>query len=57
MTGDLVDMGGSGGDSPFEKIKPVTDAGNEYWSSRDFAQVLGYTAYRKKKRKQIGEGE
>ena len=32
--------------SPFERIKRINPAGNEYWSSRDFAQVLGYTDYR-----------
>jgi len=32
--------------SPFEQIKRVNSAGNEYWSSRDFAQVLGYMDYR-----------
>ncbi len=28
--------------SAFEKIRRVNDAGNEYWSSRDLAGVLGY---------------
>lgn len=32
--------------SPFERIKRINDAGNEYWSSRDFAQILGYSDYR-----------
>lgn len=32
--------------SPFEQIRRTNEAGNEYWSSRDFAQVLGYTDYR-----------
>lgn len=32
--------------SPFERIKRTNDAGNEYWSSRDFARVLGYSDYR-----------
>jgi len=32
--------------SPFERIKRVNEAGNEYWSSRDFAKVLAYTDYR-----------
>jgi DNA-damage-inducible protein D len=36
----------TGKDSPFEQIKRTNDAGNEYWSSRDFAQILGYTDYR-----------
>jgi DNA-damage-inducible protein D len=38
--------GASGGDSPFERIRRVNAAGNENWSSRDFAKVLGYTDYR-----------
>ncbi len=32
--------------SPFERIKRVNEVGVEYWSSRDFARVLGYTDYR-----------
>ena len=32
--------------SPFEHIRRINDTGNEYWSSRDFGQVLGYTDYR-----------
>ena len=32
--------------SPFERIKRTNAAGNEFWSSRDFATVLGYTDYR-----------
>lgn len=32
--------------SPFEKIKRTNATGNEFWSSRDFARVLGYTDYR-----------
>jgi DNA-damage-inducible protein D len=32
--------------SPFEKIRRVNPTGNEFWSSRDFAQLLGYTDYR-----------
>jgi len=32
--------------SPFERIRRTSPAGAEYWSSRDFAQVLGYTDYR-----------
>lgn len=32
--------------SPFEQIRRINDAGNEYWSSRDFAHVLGYSDYR-----------
>ena len=32
--------------SPFERIKRLNDAGNEYWESRDLAEVLDYTQYR-----------
>jgi DNA-damage-inducible protein D len=31
---------------PFERIRRTNKAGAEYWSSRDFAGVLGYTDYR-----------
>jgi hypothetical protein len=33
------------GVSPFERIRRTNAAGTEYWSSRDFAQVLGYSDY------------
>jgi len=32
--------------SAFELIRRTNPAGNEFWSSRDFARVLGYTDYR-----------
>jgi DNA-damage-inducible protein D len=32
--------------TPFEQIRRTNPAGNEFWSSRDFARVLGYTDYR-----------
>ena len=32
--------------SPFERIKRTNDAHNEYWESRDLAEVLEYTQYR-----------
>lgn len=32
--------------SPFEQIKRTNEAGVEFWSSRDFSAVLGYTDYR-----------
>jgi DNA-damage-inducible protein D len=32
--------------SPFERIKRTCDANNEYWESRDLAEVLEYTQYR-----------
>ncbi|MGB5105254.1 MAG: DNA damage-inducible protein D [Candidatus Zixiibacteriota bacterium] len=36
----------NGQTSPFEQIKRENDAGMEFWSSRDFAAVLGYGDYR-----------
>jgi DNA-damage-inducible protein D len=32
--------------SPFERIRKANQAGNEYWESRDLAEVLEYTQYR-----------
>jgi DNA-damage-inducible protein D len=32
--------------SPFERIRRVNASGAEFWSSREFAQVLGYSDYR-----------
>ena len=32
--------------TPFESIRRINPAGNEFWSSRDFAKVLGYNDYR-----------
>ena len=32
--------------SPFERIKRTNEEGAEFWSSRDFAKILGYDAYR-----------
>ena len=32
--------------SPFERIREVNEAGNEFWESRDLAEVLDYTQYR-----------
>lgn len=32
--------------TPFEQIRRTNAAGNEFWPSRAFAQVLGYTDYR-----------
>ena len=32
--------------TPFERIRRTNPAGNEYWSSRDFARVIGYVNYR-----------
>jgi DNA-damage-inducible protein D len=36
----------SGHASPFERIKRMNEANNEYWESRDLADVLEYTQYR-----------
>jgi len=36
----------SGQITPFEAIRRTNPAGNEFWSSRDFAKVLGYNDYR-----------
>ncbi|MBU4053345.1 MAG: DNA damage-inducible protein D, partial [Proteobacteria bacterium] len=32
--------------SPFERIKRTNDAGMEFWSSREFSEILGYGDYR-----------
>ena len=32
--------------SPFERIRKCNPAGNEFWESRDLADVLEYTQYR-----------
>jgi DNA-damage-inducible protein D len=46
MADDIQRTQAGGDGSPFERIKRTNDAGAEYWSSRDFAQVLGYADYR-----------
>jgi DNA-damage-inducible protein D len=46
VANDISRRAGDGGISTFELIQRTNAAGNEYWSSRDFAQVLGYTDYR-----------
>jgi hypothetical protein len=33
--------------TPFEAIRRTNPAGDEFWSSRDFAKVLGYVNYRR----------
>ena len=32
--------------TPFERIRRESPAGNEFWSSRDFANILDYADYR-----------
>lgn len=44
MTNELRKAGGHV--SPFERIKRTNDAGNEFWESRDLAEVLEYAQYR-----------
>jgi len=46
MANEIMKKACGGGDSPFERIKRVNEAGGEYWSSRDFSQILGYSDYR-----------
>ncbi|MFA5252060.1 MAG: DNA damage-inducible protein D [Phycisphaerae bacterium] len=46
MANEITKTPPTGKDSPFERIKRTNEAGNEYWSSRDFAQILGYSDYR-----------
>ncbi len=46
MANEVTKTPPAGNDSPFERIKRTNTAGNEYWSSRDFAQILGYSDYR-----------
>ncbi len=42
----MTDELSPGTPSPFEQIRRVNGVGNEYWSSRDFARILGYSDYR-----------
>ncbi|MBN1391932.1 MAG: DNA damage-inducible protein D [Sedimentisphaerales bacterium] len=46
MSNEIMKRAGNGKDSPFERIKRVNEADREYWSSRDFSQILGYSDYR-----------
>jgi DNA-damage-inducible protein D len=46
MSNEVIGTGSPNEPSPFERIRRVNEAGNEHWSSRDFARVLGYTDYR-----------
>jgi DNA-damage-inducible protein D len=45
MGNELANTAG-GHRSPFEQIKRTNDAGAEFWSSREFARILGYGDYR-----------
>ena len=44
--GNAIAKSDGGHLSPFERIKRTNDANNEYWESRDLAEVLEYTQYR-----------
>jgi DNA-damage-inducible protein D len=44
--GNEIAVSSGGHQSPFERIKQRNDAGAEFWSSRDLADVLEYTRYR-----------
>ena len=41
-----IEKASAGHISPFERIKRTNEANNEYWESRDLAEVLEYTQYR-----------
>jgi DNA-damage-inducible protein D len=41
-----IDKPSKGHVSPFERIKRTNEAGAEFWSSREFAEVLQYSDYR-----------
>jgi len=42
MPNELQQTPPEGHQSPFERIRRTNAAGVEFWSSRDFAQVLDY---------------
>ena len=46
MVNEIEKLNNSKHISPFEQIKRESDAGVEYWNSRDFAKVLEYGDYR-----------
>jgi DNA-damage-inducible protein D len=46
MSNTLQPTPPEGRQSPFERIRRINAVGIEFWSSRDFAQVLGYADYR-----------
>ena len=46
MTNELQPSPPGGRRSPFELIRRTNEAGREFWSSRDFAQILDYGDYR-----------
>jgi len=46
MSNELRPSPPEGHQSPFELIRRTNEAGREFWSSRDFAQILDYGDYR-----------
>lgn len=46
MGSDAMERGQGGRESPFERIRRTNAAGSEFWSSREFADVFGYSDYR-----------
>jgi len=46
MSNELRPSPPEGRQSPFELIRRTNEAGREFWSSRDFAQILDYGDYR-----------
>ena len=46
MSNELRPSPPEGHQSPFELIRRTNEAGREFWSSRDFAQILDYGNYR-----------
>jgi DNA-damage-inducible protein D len=46
MGDGIIDPTTNGKESPFARIRKTSASGNEYWSSREFAQLIGYGDYR-----------
>ncbi len=46
MPNEIDKINNGSHNSPFERIKRVTDTGNEFWNSRDMAKILEYGDYR-----------
>jgi DNA-damage-inducible protein D len=44
--GNQIVASAGGHHSPFERIRKTNEAGNDYWESRDLAEVLEYAQYR-----------
>jgi len=46
MAKEIAKTNGGEHASPFERIKRTNDAGMEFWSGREFSEMLGYGDYR-----------